>query len=99
MKKSKLEVSLNYIIIYIFCLELVFTLAASIYSATWDINNQAETDSYLHWNIDENHVNKHLALRILQNFGTWLLIFTDFVPISLLVTLEVVKFWQAYFIT
>ena len=26
--------------------------------------------------------------------GTWVLIFTNFVPISLLVTLELVKFWQ-----
>jgi len=25
--------------------------------------------------------------------GTWVLIFTNFVPISLLVTLELVKFW------
>jgi len=27
--------------------------------------------------------------------GTWILIFTNFVPISMMVTLEVVKFWQA----
>lgn len=30
--------------------------------------------------------------------GTWILIFTNFVPISLLVTLELVKVWQAMFI-
>ena len=29
--------------------------------------------------------------------GTWILIFTNFVPISLLVSLEMVKFWQAGF--
>lgn len=29
--------------------------------------------------------------------GTWVLIFTNFVPISLLVTLELVKFWQGSF--
>lgn len=33
----------------------------------------------------------------LQTMGTWLLIFTNFVPISLLVTLELVKFWQGIF--
>ncbi len=32
------------------------------------------------------------------NFGTWILLFTNMVPISLLVTLEIVKFWQARFI-
>ena len=31
-------------------------------------------------------------------FGTWLLLFANFVPISLIVTLEVVKFLQAQFI-
>ena len=28
-------------------------------------------------------------------FGTWILMFTNFVPISLLLTLEMVKLWQA----
>lgn len=32
------------------------------------------------------------------NVGTWFLIFVNFVPISLLVTLETVKFFQAFFI-
>ena len=31
-------------------------------------------------------------------FGNWILIFTNFVPISLLVTLEMVKFFQAILI-
>ena len=29
--------------------------------------------------------------------GSWILIFCNFVPISLLVTLEMVKFWQGAF--
>ena len=32
-----------------------------------------------------------------KNTFTWILIFTNFVPISLLVSLELVKFWQASF--
>lgn len=31
-------------------------------------------------------------------FFTWMLLFTNMVPISLLVTVEIVKFWQAQFI-
>jgi len=30
---------------------------------------------------------------------TWILIFTNLVPISLLVSLELVKFWQAMFMS
>ena len=29
--------------------------------------------------------------------GTWILIFTNFVPISLMVSLEIVKLWQSIF--
>jgi phospholipid-transporting ATPase len=37
-------------------------------------------------------------LDIMKKSGTWILIFTNFVPISLMVTVEVVKFMQAQFI-
>jgi len=35
----------------------------------------------------------------LQKAGTWILIFTNFVPISLMVTLELVKLGQATFMS
>lgn len=38
-------------------------------------------------------------LLFLKTTGTWILIFTNFVPISLLVTLELVRFWQASFMS
>ena len=31
--------------------------------------------------------------------GSWVLLFTNFVPISMLVSLEIVKFWQALFMS
>jgi phospholipid-transporting ATPase len=36
---------------------------------------------------------------IFKQAGTWVLIFTNFVPISLLLTLEVVKLLQGMFIS
>ena len=33
----------------------------------------------------------------LTKLGTWVLVFTNFVPISLTVSLELVKFWQAMY--
>lgn len=35
----------------------------------------------------------------MSRWGTWILIFTNFVPISLLVTLEMIKYVQAMFIS
>jgi phospholipid-transporting ATPase len=34
----------------------------------------------------------------LKKMGTWILLMTNFVPISLLMTVEMVKFFQAIFI-
>ena len=42
---------------------------------------------------------RNWILNAIQRYFTWILIFTNMVPISLMVTLEVVKFLQAFFIT
>lgn len=34
-----------------------------------------------------------------QLFGSWILMLTNFVPISLMVTLDLVKFWQGMFMS
>jgi len=40
----------------------------------------------------------NLAFLILQQTGVWFIALMNFVPISLLVTLEMINFIQAYFI-
>lgn len=40
-----------------------------------------------------------LALQILQQSGIWFIALMNFVPVSLLVTLEMINFTQAYFIS
>ena len=42
---------------------------------------------------------KSFLLSLLTKMGTWILVFTNFVPISLMVSLELVKFWQAMFMS
>lgn len=37
------------------------------------------------------------AYLFICTLGTWVLIFVNFVPISMFVTLELVKFWQGTF--
>lgn len=55
----------------------------------------ALTDTFANVTVfDQNWV-----LNAIQRYFTWILIFTNMVPISLMVTLEVVKFLQAFFIT
>lgn len=42
---------------------------------------------------------KNSFMNILSRIGTWILIFTNFVPISLLLTMEMVKYAQGIFIS
>ena len=47
---------------------------------------------------DTNNFTDAIIRESLIRFGTWMLLFANFVPISLIVTMEVVKFFQAQFI-
>jgi len=59
------------------------------------------------WLVDNRHSVNYLGemgedpfgILLIQFTGTWILIFTNFVPISLMVTLELVKFWQGMFMS
>jgi len=49
----------------------------------------------------DNTINSfaNILQNIVARIGTWILIFTNFVPISLLVTMEMVKYIQGMFIS
>lgn len=68
------------------------TLATSIYGITWTLT---KWDNMPYLGEQEQ---SDFSL-FMQKWGTWILIFTNFVPISLIVSLELVKFIQAYFIS
>ena len=72
-------------------------MIGSIIGSTWTVNNY-EAAVYL--GIDsEDEWASTWGLLFIQKTGTWILIFTNFVPISLIVTLEIVKFWQGTFMS
>ncbi len=78
-------------------MQLLFCLFCSLYGAFWFVLHKDEL-SYLE--IDKQ---KAQDSSFLYNFfvraGSWLIIFQNFVPISLIVTLEMVKFIQGIFIS
>jgi phospholipid-transporting ATPase len=70
-------------------------LLASIgayFGASWIVGDGSKA-SYVFSTQSNKEFNDYLVSQI----GTWILIFTNFVPISLMVSLEMVKFWQAMF--
>ena len=100
-KFSRIEKQTNIQILFIFGLQCVLCLIAMVIGTFWrrqyseKMPYLALTDTFAVVTIfDRNWV-----LNAIQRYFTWILIFTNMVPISLMVTLEVVKFLQAFFIT
>ena len=59
----------------------------------------ATRETSLSW-VEERRVSGgNKAGLVFQLIGTWILLQTNFVPISLIVQMELVKFWQAMFMT
>ena len=91
-KKSTLERSMNSYIIVTILIQTVVCLFAGTYSAIWNNFYGVKSMPYLELNPEAS-----LATAIPIGFGTWFLALMNFVAISLMVTLEMVKFFQAYF--
>ncbi|CAD8142403.1 unnamed protein product [Paramecium pentaurelia] len=94
-KSSTLESQMNFFIILVFFIQLVICLFSAQYSVFWQLDNFMDIP-YLE--LDENDLQTNIVFRTMERWGTWLLIYTNFVPISLLVTLEMVKYLQGMMI-
>ncbi len=69
-----------------------------VWNRLYDVSTNSYLDFYPNGASPVSWDAKHDILVWLKAFGTWILLFTNMVPISLLVSLEIVKFSQALFI-
>ncbi|KAG8453626.1 hypothetical protein GDO86_000310 [Hymenochirus boettgeri] len=90
LKLSNVERITNIQILLLFCTLITISLVCSVGSVIWN-SQHGENDWYLNLNYGG-------ASNFGLNFLTFIILFNNLIPISLLVTLEVVKFIQAYFI-
>ncbi|XP_009988041.1 PREDICTED: phospholipid-transporting ATPase IA-like, partial [Tauraco erythrolophus] len=90
LKMSNVERITNIQILILFCILIAMSLVCSIGSAVWNRRHTGRD-----WYLDLNYGG---ASNFGLNFLTFIILFNNLIPISLLVTLEVVKFIQAYFI-
>ena len=102
-KFSALERKVSRSILHIFLIECVLCSVAATFVMVWNRIYEVSTNQYLALVEDAGDQGVwdwyNYVLVWLTAFGTWIILFTNMVPISLLVTLEVVKFWQAKFIS
>ena len=94
-KISKLEKAMNNQIIFIFFLQILLSIFASVINLVIFYSNNSFIDKFV--KIAENK--DSFLLRFIKMIGTWTLLLTRFVPIPLLSSLEFIKFFQAMFIS
>jgi len=94
-KTSNISRQTNKQIILVFIIQIVASMLGAIVGASWMVAN-LDSANYLSFNKNDPW-NSNWFLLFIKTTGTWILIFTNFVPISLIVTLEIVKFWQGSF--
>eukprot|EP01016_Furgasonia_blochmanni_P009219 TRINITY_DN13822_c0_g1_i4.p1 TRINITY_DN13822_c0_g1~~TRINITY_DN13822_c0_g1_i4.p1 ORF type:complete len:1011 (-),score=95.37 TRINITY_DN13822_c0_g1_i4:124-3156(-) len=92
-KKSGVERIMGNQIIFIFVIQIFICVVSSLLYCLWHMYYLTEEYNYMGLRDREN-----MIMDYVKKFGNWLLIFTNFVPISLLVTLEMVKFAQGILI-
>lgn len=110
-KFSKLEKLANVCILVILVFQILMSAIGALIGTVWISENGFEETNkelcqhFLNFQcsrayyLDLESQSMPSFLKFLQIFGTWILIFTNFVPISLFTTLEVVKLFQASFMT
>ena len=97
-KHSTVEYIMNIQLITIFALQIFISLITSILYLILYYSKKEQLYYIFSYNSEFSKEPKSINLFIKLG-GTWILIFTNFVPISLLVTLETVKFIQAMFMS
>jgi len=97
-KISRIENIMNFQILIIFCLQTILSAIGAIFYLTWLNRHIDDLKHYIF--ISENSSKSASGfLFFFYRVGTWTLIFTNLVPISLLVTLEMIKYIQGMFIS
>lgn len=104
-KISRVEDKMNIQILTVFLFQLILSIIGAILYIIFKKENIVIIINLKIKHIIRNYIfpdfeilNKNLFLSFIEISATWVLIFTNFVPISLLVTLELIKFIQAQFI-
>lgn len=96
IKRSKNAKKLNSFVLLTMAIQFVFSIIGSTILTVWTEYN-GEEDWYLYPKMTNNDTN--MVYQGFYNIGVWFIALMNFVPISLLVTLESINFLQAKFIT
>lgn len=89
-KKSKVTKFTEKQIVFILSFQICISAVAGAIGATWQVKNVDLP--YISFSKDSDWDNKW-GYAFILTLGKWFLIFTNFVPLSMLISLEFVKFY------
>jgi len=89
-KLSATEVTVNASVLVIFACQVLLCVITTVASAVWDAQNLEGTEVYL-----SDLTDAYVIPGWLGDFFTFLILFNNFIPISLYVTVEMVNYAQA----
>jgi phospholipid-transporting ATPase len=89
-KRSTLENDTGKHVVLTFGIQLCICLFSGLFYSFWEAANVATINQYI------SKAHQSFFITLMTRMGNWVLIFGNFVPISLLLTLETVKFFQGY---
>ena len=91
MKLSNIEKLMNTLLIFVFFMQLILCLICAIYHRKYE---KSHFDFLTIYVFDKDNIKKESFL----SFFTYLLLLNTMIPISLIVTLEIIKVFQGFFI-
>ena len=94
-KHSTVESNMNKLIIIVFFIQLILSFTSSFIHVILYIKQYKSLQYYIYTNETKK---KNLIGLFFKIAGTWVLIISNIVPISLLVTMETIKFFQSWVI-
>ena len=98
-KNSKLEKKMNKLIISIFIFQLCLSMISSVINLSQNQNKLQFINKYIYDSRKIKSDKYSEIINIIKIFGTWIVIMTNFVPISLLTTFPFSKLCYGYFIS
>ena len=101
-KRTKLEKKMNKLVMYIFFFQIYLSFMTSIVNLLQNNKNSGFIRNFIDLNLNQEHleiINGYKIVKFLKIMGTWIIIMTNFVPISLLTTFVFSKLCYGYFVS
>ena len=98
-KQTKLEKKMNNLVIIIFIFQLCLSMISSIINYIQDKEKFQFINKFIYDSRNDKKETHNEIIKFFKTFGTWIVIMTNFVPISLLTTFPFSKLCYGYFIS